>query len=293
VCSTSHLGGASDQTVLTAKRAIAASRVTIAAPSSRAWALPFLQSRRVRPSNREAMAASRFCRYELRTTDVNAAQAFYADVVGAQLWGSDVSLAPLPERAAAQGAPAHWLGHIGVRDVEATAGRVVALGGQQLGPLQRGTDGSSHAVLRDPFGAVMAVSCETVALRGAPVAWHLLHTQDHERAFALYAALFGWTATEGLDLGPEMGCHQGFAWDESGQNMGSVANTARLPHIHPHWLFFFRVADIEDSLARVRARGGNVLGPMRAWSGDLVAPCVDPQGAAFALYRSRTGLRVA
>jgi hypothetical protein len=234
-------------------------------------------------------AGSRFHRYELQTTDVDVARAFYTDVLGPQLWGSDVSLAPLSERAVARGAPAHWLGHIGIEDVEGTADRLVALGAQQLGPTQRAADGSSRAVLRDPFGAVMALSSDTVAPRRTPVAWHLLHAQDHERAFALYAALFGWTATEVQDLGPDMGRHQPFAWDESGRSVGSVADTARLPHIHPQWLFHFRVLDIEDSIARARACGGNVLGPMQTPSGDLVAPCEDPQGAAFALHQSADG----
>src|SRR5262245_20144058 len=109
------------------------------------------------------MAGNRFYRYELRTTDMNAARAFYTDVLGSELWGSDVCLAPLPEHAAARGVPANWLGHIGVRDVEETAGRVVALGGQPLGPMQRSADGSPYAVLRDPFGSVMALSKETAA----------------------------------------------------------------------------------------------------------------------------------
>jgi predicted enzyme related to lactoylglutathione lyase len=95
--------------------------------------------------------------------------------------------------------------------------------------------------------------------------------------------LFGWTATDVLDLGPEM-C-QLFSWDESGRTAGGMTSAARSPHIHAHWLFFFRVADIEDSLARVRARGGKVLGPMQTSSGDIVAACDDPQGAAFALYQ--------
>jgi len=48
--------------------------------------------------------------------------------------GADISVATLPEPARARGAPAHWLGHVGVADVDATADRIVALGGEQLGP---------------------------------------------------------------------------------------------------------------------------------------------------------------
>jgi predicted enzyme related to lactoylglutathione lyase len=231
------------------------------------------------------VTGNRVCSYELRTTDLDSARAFYSDVVISPFWGADVRLVPLPDRAVAAGAPAHWLGHVGVADVAATAERILALGGQQLGPTQRDGDGSPHIVLRDPFGSVLALSPPRTPV-AAPVAWHLLNTRDHERAFAMYAALFGWTATEAADLGQGMGRHQPFSWDESGRTVGSVADTARAPHIHPQWLFFFRVDDMDGALERTRAGGGTVLARMTTPGGDLLAPCEDPQGAAFALFQS-------
>jgi uncharacterized protein len=127
------------------------------------------------------MPASRFRRYELRTTDLEGARAFYAEVLGPEFWDTDVSLIALPERAAAHGAPPHWLGQIGlgqmglghiglpeqltavqptVAGVEAAAHQLVARGAQQLGPLHRAHDGSELAALRDPFGAVLALRHE-------------------------------------------------------------------------------------------------------------------------------------
>jgi predicted enzyme related to lactoylglutathione lyase len=230
------------------------------------------------------MTGNKFCRYTLQTTDLTPARAFYADVVDEQLWGSGVSLAALPERAAAHGAPAHWLGHIAVADVADTTRYVVDGGGQQLGPLRQGRDGSSFAALRDPFGAVMAVSSERTISERSPVAWHLLNSSDHERAFAFYAAQFAWTASGPVEQMPGMGEHQRFAWDESARSVGSVASSVRLPEVHPHWLFFFRVADLEGALAKVRARGGKALDPATTSNGDRFAACDDPQGAAFGLY---------
>jgi predicted enzyme related to lactoylglutathione lyase len=231
------------------------------------------------------MSTRRFFRYQLRTTDQDAARAFYTDLLGEHFWGPRLSPAPLPERAIALGARPHWLGHVGVDDVEGTVARVVAAGGQPRGPTQRSADGSPVAILRDPFGALLAVSSEAFAAARSPVAWHLLQTDDEARAFALYAALFGWTALDSLDLGPELGRHQMFAWDDSRETVGSVANGARLPHIHPQWLFFFPVSDLEASLSRVQALGGLALSPIKTPRGDLVAPCDDPQGAAFGLYQ--------
>src|SRR5712691_6716050 len=87
----------------------------------------------------------RFVWYELMTTDVEAAKAFYAEVVG---WatqdasmpgvaytlftagGTSVSgLVSLPENASKFGLRPSWLGYVGVNDVDATADRIKELGG--------------------------------------------------------------------------------------------------------------------------------------------------------------------
>jgi predicted enzyme related to lactoylglutathione lyase len=228
---------------------------------------------------------NRFCRYELRTTDVDAARAFYADLLGEPFWGEGIDVVPLPAQAAARGAPPHWLGHIGVDDVEEMSGRFVASGAERLGPVAHLAGGGSRAILRDPFGAILAVSSVKTAPRAERVVWHVLHVQDEAPAFALYASLFGWTPLEALDLGRERGRHLTFTWDDSGRAVGSAANTASRREVHPQWLFFFGTDDLERSLAIVRARGGLTLATMHTSSGDLVAACDDPEGAAFALYQ--------
>src|SRR5712692_11960682 len=88
----------------------------------------------------------RFVWYELMTTDMEAAKAFYANVVG---WGTrDASmpgmaytlftageasvsgLMDLPEDARKKmGAKPSWIGYVGVNDVDATADRIKHLGG--------------------------------------------------------------------------------------------------------------------------------------------------------------------
>ncbi len=132
---------------------------------------------------------------------------------------------------------------------------------------------------------MVALSRESADVRPSPVAWHLLHTEDQSRAFGTYAALFGWTPNQLVDLGPELGTHQMFSWDIAGPTVGSVANTVRLPQTHPHSLFFFRVANIEAALAKVHSLGGNGREPTRTQRGDLMTPCHDAQGAAFGLHQ--------
>jgi hypothetical protein len=57
-----------------------------------------------------------FCRYVLRTTDVEAGRRFYAQAIGLEVppggtaGASALEAWPLHERARAAGAPSHWLG---------------------------------------------------------------------------------------------------------------------------------------------------------------------------------------
>jgi predicted enzyme related to lactoylglutathione lyase len=240
-----------------------------------------------------AMTRGWFYRYDLRTTDADAAQAFYSAVVGLDLPGASspegpsmVRVWPLHEQARARGVTAHWLGHVCVTDLESSVGRLVELGSERLGPTVDARDGTSYAALRDPSGAVLSVRASTPAPSDAPVAWHHLHTRDLDRAWAVYAELFGWTQTETMDAADLPGGYRMFAWDASGRSVGSMANTARSPGVHPHWLFFFPVADLEATLAKVQAHGGRVSARSAVLpDGGRLAPCEDAQGAAFGLLQ--------
>jgi predicted enzyme related to lactoylglutathione lyase len=231
-----------------------------------------------------------FCRYALRTTDVDAARAFYAEAVGLALpahgsaEGSSLELWPLHEQARARGAPAHWLGLVAVADVEALAARLVALGGERLGPTVEARDGTPFATLRDPWGAVVGVRARGEHPSDRPIRWHQLHTRDVDAAWTAYAELFGWALVQTIDVPDPVGGHRLFAWKEGGEPVGSMANTARWPGIHPHWLFHLPVDDLDARVARVRALGGTAKDPIALPDGSRLAACEDPQGAAFGLF---------
>lgn len=242
------------------------------------------------------VTAGAFVSYDLRTTDLDAAEAFYGAVAGWRVPRSGDSraffageqrvgsLMALPERARAQGAPAHWLGQVGVEDVEASARRVVALGGQQLGPVLPTADGGRLATLKDAQGAVFAVSSGGRERRPEVIVWHELYTTDRARAWSAYAELFGWRASSLLELGPPVGAYQLFTWEGAERDMGAMGDMARLPGVHTHWLFYLAVKDLDAALAKTRELGGVVInGPMQVPGGSRVAQCEDPQGAAFAL----------
>ncbi len=229
-----------------------------------------------------------FFRYSLRTTDPVAARAFYANALGLVLpdgaaEGSVLEAWLLHERAIARGAPPHWLGQIAVDDVEVMVGRLVGLGSERLGPTVNARDGTPYATLRDPFGSVIAVRAGGGDTGESPIAWHQLHTRHLEGAWALYHELFGWAPKQTIDVPEPVGSCRLFAWNASGAAVGGMANTARLPGVHSHWLFHFPVADIDAAAKKVRARGGTAMEPFELPDGMRLVACEDPQGAAFGL----------
>lgn len=224
------------------------------------------------------LPSTRFCRYQLRTTDVSAARAFYRSLLG----GVELDIQALPPAAAARGAGSHWLGHLGVGDVERATAAFVERGAARLGPTRTTDDGGEVAIVRDPGGAMVALATPPSSPAAPEVVWHQLLTTDLARATADYRELFGWRLTERLELGP-LGIHQQFSWGPEDASVGSMNDIAGLPGAHPHWLFHIRVAALESALATVGSAGGVLVSHIVLPSGARVAVCDDPQGAAIAL----------
>jgi predicted enzyme related to lactoylglutathione lyase len=226
----------------------------------------------------------KFCRLELRTTDAGAARAFYAKIFGhdrAVIW-------PLHEQALARGARPHWLGNLGVPDVERAAASFVERGAMPLGPPRPSEDGRQVAVLRDPGGAVVALSTPPSSNANASVeaVWYLLNTNDAERAMVNYHELFDWAIQGRVEIPPHGAIHP-FAWHAGGPSVGAIVDITGMSGRHPHWLFFFGVDTLEPGIAATRAAGGLVLDPIVLPSGEHVCVCDDPQGAAFGLLERR------
>lgn len=233
------------------------------------------------------MSPTRFSRYLLRTTDVGAAAAFYDTVLERRGDG----ILPLHTDAIARGARPHWLGHIRVRElggIEALAARFIERGAIRLGPAPGIAD---FVVLRDPGGALVALS-DSPTESSSGVVWHQLNTQDPGGAAENYATLFGWAFPAELDLG-RLGRHQGFAFGAGEASIGIFSSVDGRPEVHEHWLFFFAVPSLDAALGRVLQHGGKAIGPIELPKGVRLAACDDPQGAAFGLIEPEDAVRLA
>jgi len=249
----------------------------------------------------------RFVWYDVMTTDVKAAEAFYRKVVGWEIADSGMpdrsymilsmgstmigGMMPIPDSARAMGMKPAWMGYIGVDDVDAYAKRVTEAGGTIHRPPEDIPGVGRFAVAADPDGAGFLLftpkgGAEPAAPQMTPghVGWHELNAGNGERAFAFYSGLFGWTKAETMDMGP-LGTYQLFA---TGGNPvgGMMTKTADTPA--PYWLYYFVVDDIDAAMKRVADAGGRVIfGPQEVPGGAWIVQCTDPQGAMFALVGGR------
>ena len=227
----------------------------------------------------------RIFQVHLRTLDVEAAKDFYRSVLGRE----PTRVVRLHEQAIANGARPHWLGYIDVGDVDQASAAFLSRGASARGPKWIDPEGLEAAVMFDPGGAIVALAKPPPAYAHAAVpelAFHSLSTAGVARAMATYGELFGWRFDEPLDLG-SLGIFHSFHWEAGGPRVGVFADVEGRPGVHAHWLFHFRVPSLDAAIARVKAGGGVALDPLELPSGDRMAVCDDPQGAAFALHETR------
>jgi uncharacterized protein len=252
--------------------------------------------------------AERFCWVELLTSDIDAAQAFYTDVIG---WtcaspghsdrdyrmffheGDGVGgLMLLPEEAKAMGARPSWFGYISSPDIDADINAIVAAGGKVYRPAETLANIGRFAVVADPQGAAFALwnDLSGAAPKEPPpmsvghVGWHELLTDDVEKAFDFYSGKFGWTKGDALNMG-EMGVYQLFA---TGANpVGGIMR--RPPNAPgPFWNYYFAVSELDGTLSKVEKAGGKVVHPpTEVPGGAWIAQCFDPQGAFFSLVAAK------
>ena len=249
---------------------------------------------------------ARFAWYELLTTDVAAASAFYGKVVG---WGATDASTPelaytilaagevpvgglmdLPEEGRRLGATPRWLGYVVVDDIDATAGQIRRRGGAVLLPPTDSNIGRV-SVVADPQKATFAL---VEGLTYGPqqpggldelghVGWHELLAQDRSRIFDFYGELFDWQKNSGETDAADF--YQLFS--SAGQTIGGMLT--KLPSVpQPCWLYYFNVDDIGAAARRVNDSVGRILqGPIELTDGCWIARCADPQGALFALQGAR------
>ncbi len=243
------------------------------------------------------------CWYELTTTDLDGAKAFYDDVLGWQtaeasvMEGFDYRLAgPNGTMVAGMmsnaetGAPPSWLIYFTAANADDTVAHITAAGGAVLRPAADIPGTGRFAVVADPQGAAFGVlQPDTAAPPQGGSAfdqkkpghgnWHELMSRDPQAAMGFYGDLFGWGSGQAMDMG-EMGTYQIFS--HQGTDIGGIMGLGNAPM--PMWMPYFGVDGVTEAISRIESGGGTVFhGPAEVPGGAHIAAAVDPQGAHFAV----------
>ena len=241
------------------------------------------------------------CWADLTAPDVEAAKAFYADVLGWSFAATEeeyggYAIAQVGDAPAAgigpqqEGAPPAWTVYLASDDADATAAAVTEAGGTvilppgDVGPLGRMFIGL------DPTGAAFGVwqagthIGASVVNEPGGITWEDLRTPDADTARTFYSKVFGfhydpvegapsdYTTFSAADEQAPAGGMGGFMGGPEGQP--------------PHWLVYFAVPDTDAAVAAAEKGGGRVLAPAFDTPYGRMAGIADPGGAVFWLAQN-------
>jgi predicted enzyme related to lactoylglutathione lyase len=252
-------------------------------------------------SERTSYAPGTPCWVELATPDIGAAESFYGDLFGweipelpnsaelggyrrAKKNGKDVAgVAPIQQ----EGQPPSWNTYVSVADAKAALTAATEAGGTVIVEALDVRDLGTMGVFTDPTGAVCGVwqpgtflGSELVNEPGT-VIWNELNTRDPEGAKTFYGAVLGWGfEAQEFEGGPYTTLKVGE--DTAG---GILDITGRVPEeVPPHWLIYFDVEDVDATVEKAKAGGGEVVfGPADMSKVGRISVLKDPFGAVFAL----------
>lgn len=248
--------------------------------------------------------------YELMTDAPDAAQEFYAGVMGWTFQSPPGGMerdyrtfTATDDEAVGgvmhipDGAPfgPTWAVYFGVDDVDATVEKLKLLGGSVYMEPQDIPDVGRFAFVSDPQGAsfyVMRGDSDEESTAFEPSApghcsWNELVTSDQAAALEFYGALFGWEKSGAMPIGD----NGDYSFIRCGDaDIGAMMDR---PDEHknsqPFWNFAFQVADIDAAKAAAESGGATVTyGPIKLPDENWLIQVDDPQGARVMFTGART-----
>ncbi|MFG2293934.1 VOC family protein [Streptomyces sp. NPDC048603] len=251
-----------------------------------------------------AFAEGTPCWVDASLPDVEAGKRFYGELFGwtftapsAQYGGytqaysrgrNVAALAPKPDGRM----PTVWGVYLYTADAYAAARRIRSAGGQMvMEPMPVGPYGTA-AMAADPGGAVFGLWQPgthhgfEASMVPYTYCWTEVYTRARDAVDTFYAQVFGYVAEDQEDAGIEYR-----TWSPPGSPPGpdtAVAGrtliTEAFPEFMPaHFLVYFAVPDVDESVATVRRLGGRVSADPFDTPYGRIAVVADNQGAAFAL----------
>jgi len=231
---------------------------------------------------------------ELYTSDPEAAAKFYTGVFG---WtdgtvdhhfvdyvvfsNENHPIAGLRKRSAMTGKHAsRWVHYISVTDLAASLALVTKAGGIVRGSAKFPKMGS-QGIITDPEGSpvglIQSTSGDSADNDPAPGEWNWVHlfVKTPQTAADFYRQVFNY------DVAPDSrpGKSAELLLSSTGFNRGGISVLEDHEDAKPGWLGSIRVANLDETLARVPGLGGEVMvAPHEALLGSRFAVIADPTG---------------
>ncbi len=185
--------------------------------------------------------------------------------------------------------PIAWTPYLASDDVDATAEAVRHCGGTVgVGPIDAGEAGRM-AIASDPAGAVFGIwqaaghVGQAVAGRPGTPVWNELLTRETASVVKFYRTVFGFAEEAVVSADFDY-----LTLHVAGRPVASMHGAGQaLPRDRgPHWMTYFEVADVDESVDRVVELGGHVVKPAKVGTHGRMATVADPEGAVFTVVRS-------
>lgn len=241
------------------------------------------------------MSTGKFCWFDLMSTDVATATAFYEALFGWKIDDHNAGYGMIHDRngkglggimAAQPGMPSAWLAYVTTDDVDATAAKVTELGGT-IFVRNTAAGVGEFLIYADRQGAVLSAFRFDDQYRGenagpyprekgeAHICWAELHTNDPADALAFHQGVYGWK-------GETWGGDYILIGDEHAGGITRLRSEAP-----PHWLIYVNTPNTDATVARVKELGGHcVAGPMDIPNVGRFAVFMDPTNAVFAVMQN-------
>jgi len=248
-----------------------------------------------------------FCWVDLMAKDLEAAKRWYAELFGWRFEDQDTRGGPpyvmfyqedktvagagqMSPELQQQGMPPVWSSYVATDDLAGTVAAWTDAGGSVRMPAMRVMDAGSMAVVQDPQGATLSLwqagdhhGAQRVNVPGT-FSWNELATTDREAAKTFYGTVLGWTYD---DQEMPMGIYSLILAGER-QNGGIIEMSGpEWQGIPPHWMTYFTVADLDETMGRLRSTGGTVkVDPIEIPEVGRFIVAADPQGAVMTLIQT-------
>lgn len=244
------------------------------------------------------------CWVDLSVDDPAAARKYYGDLFGwdiqdgpAEAGGYLMALksgkpaAGIGPKMGDQPMPSVWTTYLAADDVDATAAKVTAAGGQVFMPPFDVMDVGRMTVAADSTGAAFGV-WQAGAHTGAGIfnedgtyTWNELHTRDFQGAKDFYSSVFGWSYD---DMGDGVELRYATFKRPDGESVGGINDDTLHPGDNPaYWLTWFQADDVVASTDKAVSLGGSVMMPPSETPFGHMAIVSGAQGEMFGLINTQ------